>query len=549
MKAPAIIIVLAALALCTAQAQVPSILNYQGRVTVAGTNLTTNAAQFKFALVNSNGTTAYWKNDGTTTTGEPSSAVTVAVTQGLYSTLLGDISLANMAALPATVFTNPNVNLRVWFSAGGTNPFIKLSPDQRLGSSGYALRAASADNVSNVTGDLTVAGTLKASKIAAGADADASGANSTVGGGSNNAAIGNLSTVAGGGPNSATGDGSTVSGGQVNGADGQNSVVGGGSYNSAAGYSAVIGGGEGNKGYSEYATIAGGGNNTATNGSGAVVSGGNWNFASGQNSAIGGGISNSARANYATVAGGWSNSASVQSATVAGGEKNTAAGLYAAVGGGLFNNASTNYATIAGGDSSAAGGDWATVGGGRYNTANGLYATVPGGYGGKATNVGSFVWSGDVGEDTGSFGDNTFTVRCEGGARFYTADGTGTGVSLAAGSGAWNNLSDRDAKANFQKVSATDVLAKVAAMPVMTWNYKTQDKSIRHIGPTAQDFRSAFGLGENDKTISTIDPSGVALAAIQGLVEELKERDKAIKELKAKLQAVEQRLNMLPPAP
>jgi hypothetical protein len=122
-------------------------------------------------------------------------------------------------------------------------------------------------------------------------------------------------------------------------------------------------------------------------------------------------------------------------------------------------------------------------------------------------------------------------------------------VSLAAGSGAWNNLSDRDAKANFQKVSATDVLAKVAAMPVMTWNYKTQDKSIRHIGPTAQDFRSAFGLGENDKTISTIDPSGVALAAIQGLVEELKERDKAIKELKAKLQAVEQRLNMLPPAP
>jgi hypothetical protein len=77
------------------------------------------------------------------------------------------------------------------------------------------------------------------------------------------------------------------------------------------------------------------------------------------------------------------------------------------------------------------------------------------------------------------------------------------------------------------------VLAKVAAMPVMTWNYRTQDESIRHIGPTAQDFRAAFGLGENDKTISTIDPSGVALAAIQGLVEEIKLGDEKIAKLEA----------------
>jgi hypothetical protein len=141
-------------------------------------------------------------------------------------------------------------------------------------------------------------------------------------------------------------------------------------------------------------------------------------------------------------------------------------------------------------------------------------------------------------------------------------------VSLAAGGGAWNNLSDRDAKANFQKVSATDVLAKVATLPVMTWNYTTQDESIRHIGPTAQDFRAAFGLGESDKTISTIDPSGVALAAIQGLVEEIKLRDEKIAELeawsreqgagsraeievlKAELQALREEVRSnLPPAP
>lgn len=138
-------------ALASARAQVPNILNYQGRVTVDGTNLTTNAAKFKFAFVNGDGTAVYWKNDGTTTTNEPSNAVTVAVEQGLYSTLLGDTTLANMSAVPSTVFTNPNVNLRTWFSAGGTNAFVKLSPDQRLGSSGYALRAAAADSFNGQT--------------------------------------------------------------------------------------------------------------------------------------------------------------------------------------------------------------------------------------------------------------------------------------------------------------------------------------------------------------------------------------------------------------
>ncbi len=49
--------------------------------------------------------------------------------------------------------------------------------------------------------------------------------------------------------------------------------------------------------------------------------------------------------------------------------------------------------------------------------------------------------------------------------------------------------------------------------------------------------RSRFGLGLGDKTIDTIDPDGVALAAIQGLnetlVEKLTEKDEEIAELRA----------------
>ena len=39
----------------------------------------------------------------------------------------------------------------------------------------------------------------------------------------------------------------------------------------------------------------------------------------------------------------------------------------------------------------------------------------------------------------------------------------------------------------------------------------------KDIGPMAQDFYKAFGLGLDNKHITTIDEGGVALAAIQGL--------------------------------
>jgi hypothetical protein len=230
------------------------------------------------------------------------------------------------------------------------------------------------------------------------------------------------------------------------------------------------------------------------------------------------------------------------------------------VGGGGGNEASGYNATVSGGGGNQASGYNATVSGGSGNRASESFATVPGGVRAFATNSGAFVWSGDDSEDTRSFGNNTFTVRAEGGVRFYSANGPATGVSLAAGSGTWTSLSDRDAKENFEQVDGTAILAKVAAMPVMTWNYKTQKADIRHIGPMAQDFKKAFGIGETDTGITTVDADGVALAAIQGLIEELKARDKTIEELKAKSEKVDrleselralrdQVQSALPPAP
>jgi trimeric autotransporter adhesin len=105
-------------------------------------------------------------------------------------------------------------------------------------------------------------------------------------------------------------------------------------------------------------------------------------------------------------------------------------------------------------------------------------------------------------------------------------------------------LSDRNAKENLRPVNGRVVLEKVSALPLATWNYKTQNTAVRHIGPMAQDFAAAFGVGENDKTITTVDADGVALAAIQGLnqklVEELQRRDAENTELKSRLSALEE---------
>ena len=120
-------------------AQVPGIINYQGRVVVNGTNFT-GTGQFKFALVDDSGATTFWSNDGTST-GEPATAVSITVSKGLYAVLLGQ---SPMVPISAIVFTNADIRLRVWFDGG--NGMQQLSPDQRIAAVGYAMVAASVDS-------------------------------------------------------------------------------------------------------------------------------------------------------------------------------------------------------------------------------------------------------------------------------------------------------------------------------------------------------------------------------------------------------------------
>jgi hypothetical protein len=88
-------------------------------------------------------------------------------------------------------------------------------------------------------------------------------------------------------------------------------------------------------------------------------------------------------------------------------------------------------------------------------------------------------------------------------------------------------LSDRNLKRDIQPVDGDAVLDRVAEMPISTWSYKSDDPSVRHLGPMAQDFHAAFGLGKSDRTYDAIDAHGVELAAIKAIYERLR-RDEAI---------------------
>lgn len=176
-------------------AQVPSTLNYQGRVAVSGVNFT-GTGLFKFALVNGTGSQTFWSNDGTSNAGsQPTASVSIPVSSGLYSVQLGDTTLANMTAVPAGVFANADVKLRVWFS-DGVNVFQLMTPDQKIAAVGYAMMAATVPDGSITAAKLAPGvgggggsipdGSITAAKLAAGAAAG-------------NLAAGGLAAVASGG--------------------------------------------------------------------------------------------------------------------------------------------------------------------------------------------------------------------------------------------------------------------------------------------------------------------------------------------------------------
>ena len=91
------------------------------------------------------------------------------------------------------------------------------------------------------------------------------------------------------------------------------------------------------------------------------------------------------------------------------------------------------------------------------------------------------------------------------------------------------NPSSRTLKNQFVTLDASTILAKLSELDIQQWTYKTRPDE-KHVGPVAEDFYEAFGLGQGDKNISTIDADGIMMLAIQGLNNKLIEENRELRE-------------------
>jgi hypothetical protein len=318
-----------------------------------------------------------------------------------------------------------------------------------------------------------------------------------------------------------------------------------GDTNRVLGDFGTIGGGLANTASGLAATIAGGANNTAS-GAGATVGGGDQNTASGGSATVGGGVANSANGESATVPGGILNSATNYSFAAGRQAKanHTGAFVWADSTAADFASTSSNQFLIR-----ASGG----VGIGTANPGATVTISRPvqaAAHQLELRNEGSiqspnfdgirFTQDADGGTELASINvkyfntgkpDLSFSVRDRPDALFIHGNHNSRGGNVGIGTTTPTNkldvvgnvsatsfitTSDRDSKENFKPVSPQQVLAKVVDLPISQWNFKT-DTDTPHLGPMAQDFHAAFGVGPDDKHIATVDADGVALAAIQGL--------------------------------
>jgi hypothetical protein len=223
----------------------------------------------------------------------------------------------------------------------------------------------------------------------------------------------------------------------------------------------------------------------------------------------------------------------------------TRSGQKSALGGGGSNSAIADFATVSGGSENTAAGEGASVPGGVRNNALGRTGLAAG-YCARANHDGAMVLSATAStifhDSVSSGGDGQFVIRADSGIYLTnTTEGapydpaniiTTRGGAFLSGNGTtWTNASDKNHKENFTPIDREDLLEKIAQLSIESWNYKGENPDVKHIGPVAQEFSALFDVSYNDKSISTIDPAGIALAAIQ----ELDKKTQRIEKLEAEI--------------
>ena len=221
------------------------------------------------------------------------------------------------------------------------------------------------------------------------------------------------------------------------------------------------------------------------------------------------------------------------------GQLTTASG-FAAVALGASTTAS-GPASLATGRNTVASGNVATALGAE-TVASGEFSTAIG-HNAVASARGSFAF-GDA-SSTGNVAaivPNQFVARAAGGFRFLTNANLITGCDINDGNmtctGTVNGSSSAALKHDFVPVDPESVLQKVSGLNIQSWRYLADTAEIRHVGPTSEDFRDAFGLGASERTIAMVDADGVNLLAVQALARRTVELRQEVVALRDELHAL-----------
>ncbi len=102
--------------------------------------------------------------------------------------------------------------------------------------------------------------------------------------------------------------------------------------------------------------------------------------------------------------------------------------------------------------------------------------------------------------------------------------------------------SSREMKNDLGPVDGGALLNLLSELPIHSWRYLDEPNSVRHIGPMAEDFHATFGLNTDPRHLSIVDTTGLALAAVKELHNQLQARDREIEELRQRLLDLEDRL-------
>jgi hypothetical protein len=97
--------------------------------------------------------------------------------------------------------------------------------------------------------------------------------------------------------------------------------------------------------------------------------------------------------------------------------------------------------------------------------------------------------------------------------------------------------SSRTYKDNIVPANSSNILNKLETLQISEWSYSDDEAHARHLGPMAEDFAAVFRLGSDEKHIAPTDMAAVALASVQAISVQLKQKDAEIARLKDLLHA------------